>query len=169
MPIMTTQRTAFIFGLTALMLFSLAPVARADSPTNITAALASVGLNVPACKTPTGVAFTGTNKGAVTVSYNSEQKHLKILLSVHDALPNTVYVVDIRCWVFGPQNAIASFVTNGSGAGSTTIDLWMQYTPAMGTGFYVDLAVPSPLGAGDGKYGDTMIAGPFKITKDHDD
>ena len=149
---------------TALLL-GLSATAFAQNATNAHAPLVSIGPNVAACWGPNnqGGPFTGINKGVANVHYNAQQKRFSVNVSVHDALPNTRYDVDIRCWVFGPQQAIGTLTTDKAGTGSFQIDLWQEQVPAMGN-FYIDIAVPAqPGGPGAGGYGDTYIAGPFNL------
>jgi hypothetical protein len=80
---------------------------------------------------------------------------LRINVSVHDALPNTTYVVDIRC-----VGQIGALTTNSQGTGTAHITLPRTAPPAP---FYIDIAVPPPGGGGAGGYGDTFIAGPFNL------
>ena len=146
------------------LLFGLAGAALAQQAQNGTAALVSIGPNVSACKADGGGPYSGLNKGVANVHYNAVQKRFTINVSVHDALPNTTYVVDIRCWVFGPQNAIGALTTNKQGTGTAQIDLFLDKAPD--GDFYIDIAVPpgagiAPIGAFG--YGDTYIAGPFNL------
>jgi hypothetical protein len=130
------------------------------------APLVSIGPNVPYCTGPNTVGGplipSNGNKGVVNVQYNAQQKRFQVTVSVHDAQPNTTYDVDIRCWTFGPQQAIGQLKTNGQGTGTFQIDLWIDKVPAMGN-FYIDIAVPPPGGPGAGGYGDTYIAGPLNV------
>ena len=136
----------------------------AQNATNGNAPLISIGNNVAACQGQNqGGSFAGVTKGVANVHYNAVQKRFQVNVSVHDALPNTTYDVDIRCWVFGPQHAIGSLTTNKEGSGTFQIDLWLEKAPEMGN-FYVDIAVPSqPGGPGAYGYGDTYIAGPLNL------
>src|SRR5262249_8545889 len=103
--------------------------------------------------------FSGNNSGVVTAHFNAVQGRLKINVAVHDALPNTTYVVDIRC-----IGAIGSLTTNSQGTGTTQINLPEKTAPGS---FFVDIAVPpvasGPALGGAGVYGDTFIAGPFDL------
>jgi hypothetical protein len=110
-----------------------------------------VGLNVAECSG----SFLGPNSGVVNAHFNAVQHRLKINVAVHDALPDTLYVVDIRC--VGP---IGVLTTNKQGTGTFQIDLYQESAPRT---FYVDIAVPPPGGGGAGGYGDTFIAGPFTL------
>jgi hypothetical protein len=153
-----------LLAATALLL-GISGAALAQNAKNDNAPLVSIGVNVPACKGPNdqGGSFLGLNKGVVNVHYNAEQKRFQLNVAVHDALPNTTYDVDIRCWVFGPQHAVGSLTTNKQGTGTFQIDLWLEKVPEMAN-FYVDIAVPAqPNGPGAGGYGDTYIAGPFNV------
>jgi hypothetical protein len=146
---------------TAVLLFGLVGGALAQQAKNGNAPLVSIGLNVPACKADGGGSFSGLNKGVANVHYNAVQKRFSVNVSVHDALPNTTYVVDVRCWVFGPQNAIGALTTNKQGTGTAQIDLFLEKAPE--EDFYIDIAVPPPGNSGAGGYGDTYIAGPFDL------
>jgi hypothetical protein len=131
------------------------------------APLVSIGNNVQWCAgwNNLGGSFAPGlgNKGVVNVQYNAQQKRFQVNVSVHDAQPNTTYDVDIRCWAFGPQQAIGQLKTNGQGTGTFQIDLWLEKVPAMGN-FYIDIAIPAqPNGPGAGGYGDTYIAGPLNV------
>ena len=125
-------------------------VALGQTASNGTAALVSVGQNPAACAGP----FIGNNTGVVNVHFNAVQHRLKINVSVHDALPNTVYVVDIRC-----VGAIGALTTNSNGTGTAEMHLYRDSAP--GT-FYIDISVAGG-GGGAGGYGDTYIAGPFNL------
>src|SRR5262249_42862923 len=120
------------------------------------AKLVHVGLNVPECVGPSAGPFAGDDSGVVNVQYNAVQQREKINVSVHNALPNQEYVVDIRC-----VGAIGTLTTNGQGTGTAQIAL-SDVAAAPGT-FYVDIAVAPPGGGGAGGYGDTFIAGPFTL------
>jgi hypothetical protein len=158
------NKSRFISLITpAALLFGLAGGAMAQQTQNGTAPLVSIGLNVSACKAAGGT-YPGVNKGVANVHYNAEQKRFKVNVSVHDASPNTTYVVDVRCWVFGPQNAIGALTTNKQGTGTAQIDLFLDKAPE--GDFYIDIAVPPGAGVaytGAGGYGDTYIAGPFNL------
>lgn len=80
-------------------------------------------------------------------------------LSVHDALPNKTYVLDIRCWTFGPQSELGTLTTNSQGTGTAQFKL-NGVTPV--NPFYIDISVKNG-GGGAGGYGDTFIAGPFTL------
>ena len=108
--------------------------------------LVHVGPNPSACTGP----FAGTGSGVVNVHLDNSGNNLNV--SVHDALPNTTYVVDIRC-----VGAIGTFSTNSEGIGTASLDL----PSTLPTTFYIDVEVPPPGGAGAGGYGDLFIAGPF--------
>jgi hypothetical protein len=127
------------------------PLGLAASASNGTAHLVHVGLNVPQCVGP----FTGDDSGVVTAHYNAVQTRETINVSVHDALPSTTYVVDIRC-----VGQIGTLTTNSQGTGTAQIDL-SDVAAAPGT-FYVDISVLGG-GGGAGGYGDTFIAGPFTL------
>jgi hypothetical protein len=151
---------------TALLL-GLSGAALAQNATNDNAPLVSIGDNVQWCAGPynQGGSFApgNGNKGVAVVHYNPQKYRFSVNVSVHDALPNTTYDVDIRCWVFGPQNAIGHLTTNNQGTGTFQIDLSLDKVPAMGN-FYIDIAVPAqPTGRGAGGYGDTYIAGPLNL------
>jgi hypothetical protein len=89
----------------------------------------------------------------------------KVNLSVHDALPNTTYVLDIRCWTFGPQSELGTLTTNSQGTG--TAQFTLDTTQAGNTPvnpFYIDISVKGGgTGTGAYSYGDTFIAGPFTL------
>uniref|UniRef100_Q02AJ7 Spore coat protein U domain-containing protein n=1 Tax=Solibacter usitatus (strain Ellin6076) TaxID=234267 RepID=Q02AJ7_SOLUE len=159
------KRSYFISLITpAALLLGIAGSGFAQQAENRTASLVSIGPNVSTCKADGGGSYSGINKGVANVHYNAVQKRFSVNVSVHDALPNTTYVVDIRCWVFGPQNAIGAITTNKQGTGTAQIDLFMDKAPV--GDFYIDIAVPpgagvAPVGAGG--YGDTYIAGPFNL------
>ena len=127
------------------------PLALAANASTGNAKLVHVGLNVPECVGP----FAGDDSGVVNVQYNAVQQREKVNVSVHNALPNQEYVVDIRC-----VGAIGTLTTNGQGTGTAQIDL-SDVAVAPGT-FYVDISVPNG-GGGAGNYGDTFIAGPFTL------
>jgi hypothetical protein len=136
------------------------PVALAATSTNGTAPLVHVGLNPSECTAP--FSNTGTepnNSGVVNVHYNKVQDRFMVNLSVHDALPNTTYVLDIRCWMFGPQSELGTLTTDSDGTGTAQFTL-SGVTPR--PGFYVDISVKGG-GGGAGGYGDTFIAGPFTL------
>src|SRR5947209_5047941 len=100
----------------AIAVFAL-PVVPAFSSSgkaqNGTASLVHVGLNPSTCQ-----AITGTDSGVVNVHLNAVQDQFGVNVSVHDALPNTTYVVDIRC-----QRQIGSLTTNSEGTGTAHIDM----------------------------------------------
>ncbi len=108
--------------------------------------LVHVGPNPSACTGP----FAGTSSGVVNVSLDKSGNSVNV--SVHGALPNTTYVVDIRC-----VGAIGTFSTDSKGIGTASLDL----PSTLPTTFYIDVEVPPPGGAGFGGYGDSFIAGPF--------
>ena len=139
-----------------------ASIAAAQQAQNGTAPLISIGNNVSSCQASGGGSYLGVAKGVANVHYNATQKRFKVNVSVHDAQPNTTYVVDIRCWVFGPQGAITALTTNNQGAGAAQIDLFLETAPS--TPFYIDIAVPpAPGNTGAFGYGDTYIAVPFNL------
>jgi hypothetical protein len=127
------------------------PVALAANADNGTAHLVHVGLNPSACVGP----FVGPDSGVVNVHYNAVQSRETVNVSVHDALPNQTYVVDVRC-----VGQIGSLTTNSQGTGTAQIDL-ANVTAPPGT-FYIDISVLGG-GGGAGGYGDTFIAGPFTL------
>ncbi len=146
-----------LLALVAIVAIGIAvPVAFAANDYNGTASLVSIGPNVAACSGPSGGPFAGTDSGVVNVHFNVVQSREKVNVSVHDALPNTTYVVDVRC-----VGQIGTLTTNSQGTGTAQIDL-SNVTSPPGT-FYIDIAVPPPGGAGAGGYGDTRIAGPFTL------
>ena len=118
---------------------------------NGSAKLVHVGLNPFACSGT----FAGDDSGVVNAHYSAVQDRLKINVSVHDALPNTSYDVDIRC-----VGKIGTLTTNSQGTGTAQIDL-SNAASTPGT-FYVDISVFGG-GGGAGNYGDTFIAGPFTL------
>ena len=74
-------------------------------------------------------------------------------------MPNTTYVLDIRCWTFGPQSELGTLTTDSDGAGTAHFEL----TDVIPTDdFYIDISVKNG-GGGAGNYGDTFIAGPFTL------
>src|SRR6516225_8695350 len=115
------------------MLLVCAAMAQTTKTDN--APLVSIGPNVPYCTGPNTVGGplipSFGNKGVVNVQYNAQQSRFKVNVSVHDALPNTTYVVDIRCWIFGPKNAIGQLTTNSQGTGTFEIPLSLDKDPAM--------------------------------------
>ena len=117
-----------------------APVENGHAP------LVHVGPNPSSCTGP----FTGSDSGVVNVHIHQNGNFLNV--SVHDASPNTTYVVDIRC-----VGKIGTLDTNSEGTGTAQIDL----PSSLPASFFIDVSVPPPGGAGAGGYGDTFIAGPF--------
>src|SRR6478752_223787 len=100
-----------LLALTAVVAIGIAvPVALAANDYNGTAPLSNTGT-------------TPTDSGVVNVHYNLVQDRFMVNLSVHDALPNTTYVLDIRCWTFGPQNELGTLTTNSQGTGTAQIKL----------------------------------------------
>jgi hypothetical protein len=134
----------------ALLLLGMVGAAFAQNAQNGNAPLIHVGLNPDSC----GVGNPGSASGVVNVHFNQQQNRLKVNVSVHDALPNTTYVVDIRC-----QHAIGALTTNSQGTGTSTIELLQDTAPSV---FYIDISVANG-GGGAGNYGDTFIAGPFNL------
>ena len=122
-------------------------------PFNGNAHLIHVGLNPSTCAT-----VPGTKSGEVTVHTNATRNRSRINLSVHGAVPNTTYAVDLRCVA-----QIGTLTTNGSGRGTAHINL--SASLPTGTPLFIDISVPS--GAGAGGYGDTFIAGPFNLGPKH--
>ncbi len=153
------MKKAFL-GLAALVAVAVVvPMALAANAYNGTAALMHQGVNPPECTAP----FNGTDNtasGVVNVHYNVVQQRFMVNLSVHDALPNTTYVVDVRCDAFGAAGPIGTLTTNGRGTGTAQIEFAQTTMPPT---FYIDIAVPPPGGSGAGGYGDTFIAGPFNL------
>jgi len=139
-----------LLSASAALGLGLPGVALAQNADNDTAALVHVGLNPSTCGT-----IPGTNSGVVNVHFTANQNRFKVNVSVHDALPNTTYVVDIRC-----VGAIGSLTTNSQGTGTAQIDLSVAAPPS-GL-FYIDISVFGG-GGGAGGYGDTFIAGPFSL------
>jgi hypothetical protein len=134
--------------MTALAALSIATVASADSMAN--RPLIHVGMNVIQCS---GTALNiGSTNGVVSSRYQRGQNHLVVNVAVHDALPNTTYVIDVRC-----MGAIGALTTDSTGVGSAQLDLNLDAVP---TQYYIDISVPN-VGGGFGNYGDTFVAGPF--------
>ena len=153
-----------LLALTAVVAIGVAvPVALAANASNGTAALVHVGLNPSECAGPfSNTGTEPTNSGVVNVHYNTVQGRFMVNLSVHHALPNTEYVLDIRCWTFGPETPkLGTLTTDSDGTGTAQFALsGVTATP----GFYVDISVKGDLsGDGAGGYGDTFIAGPFTL------
>ncbi len=150
-----------LLALVAIVAIGIAvPVALSANAYNGNAPLVHVGLNPPNCSAPfDNTGTTPTNGGVVNVHYNVTQNRFMVNLSVHDALPNTTYVLDIRCWTFGPQSELGSLTTNSEGTGTAqfTLDNTTPLNP-----FYIDISVKNG-GGGSGNYGDTFIAGPFNL------
>ena len=98
-----------ILALTAVVAIGVAvPVALAANSSNGTAKLVHVGLNPSECTAPfsnTGTELT--DSGVVNVHYNKVQDRFMVNLSVHHAMPNTEYVLDIRCWTLIPSPSSA--------------------------------------------------------------
>jgi hypothetical protein len=87
------------------------PVALSATASNGTAPLMYHGLN-PA---DVPVLAPGTPaSGVVNAHYNKDQNRFKVNLSVHHALPNTTYVLDIRYWAFGPQSELGTLTRTRS-------------------------------------------------------
>lgn len=136
------------------------PAALAASDTNGTASLNHVGLNPGTCSPSEGGAYAGPASGVVNVHYNTVQNRFMVNLSVHDALPNTTYVLDVRCFAFGPQNELGTLTTDAYGSGTAQFTL-NGVKPV--NGFYIDISVKHG-GGGAFDYGDTFIAGPFNLS-----
>jgi hypothetical protein len=147
----------------SLIVFTMIGFAQPQTKTDH-ANLVSIGNNVAACNVQENNGpFIGLTKGVVNVQYNAQQTRFKVNVSVHDALPNATYDVDIRCRIFGPvTNAIGQLKTNSQGTGTFQIDLSLDQVAAMAS-FYIDIAIPGPGGPGAGGYGDTLIAGPLNV------
>ena len=139
-----------VVGVAALACVGIGAAAQ-DDGYNANAALVHVGMNPPECGGPT---LVGSKSGVVSTHFNQAQKRLKITVSVHDALPNTTYVVDIRC-----NGAIGALTTDSTGTGLVEINLFNDSAPA---NFYIDISVPN-VGGGYANYGDTFVAGPFNL------
>jgi hypothetical protein len=107
--------------------------------------LIHVGPNPVSCDGP----FAGPESGVVNVHINPTGNFLN--LSVHDALPNTLYQAHIRCSII-----IGNFTTDSEGA--ATIQLALP--PVLPPTFFIDISVPGG-GTGFLGFGDTFIAGPF--------
>jgi len=147
------KRVAPCFGVIAAvtLCLSLIDTAPAQDLENHTAALAHVGLNPSSCGKVLGV-----ESGTVNVHLNGARDRFKVIVSVSNALPNTTYVVDIRC-----VTAIGSLTSNSQGAGAVEFELPLSALPA--NDFFIDISVPNG-GNGAGNYGDTFIAGPFNLS-----
>jgi hypothetical protein len=159
---MTRFRMFATISLGALLTLAFAGLAQAapagPSAENGTAALVHVGSNPSTCANP-----GGTVSGVVNTHTNIVQDSREINISVHGALSDTTYVVDIRCEVAD----IGTLTTNAQGTGTAHIDLigstwptpasWTHLPPDI---YYIDLSIPRG-GGGAGGYGDTFIAGPF--------
>jgi hypothetical protein len=136
------------------------PVALGANDYNGTAPLVHVGLNPSECTAPfSNTGTVPTDSGVVNVHYNKVQNRFMVNLSVHNALPNTTYVLDVRCWQFGPQSELGTLTTNSAGTGTAHFTV-SNVTPT--AGFYIDISVKGG-GGGVGGYGDTFIAGPFTL------
>jgi hypothetical protein len=152
------KRLFVLFGVLAAAVAVAVPAGLAASDSNGTASLIHVGLNPSTCSSSQG-AYAGTESGVVNVHYNKVQGRFMVNLSVHDALPNTTYVLDVRCWTFGPQSELGTLTTDSDGTGTAhfTLD---GVTPTKN--FYIDISVMHGHG-GAFDYGDTFIAGPFNL------
>jgi hypothetical protein len=135
------------FGVVAAMCLGAVGVAPADNADKESAALIHVGLNPSTCGT-----ISGTDSGDVNVNFKV-QRWFKTNIFVYGALPNTTYVVDIRC-----VGAIGSLTTDSEGIAKIHLP---RVTPPSSP-FYIDISVPNG-GGGAGGYGDTFIAGPFNL------
>ncbi len=148
---MMRLRMLVIISIGALSSLAFASLAQAaptgPSAENGTAALEHVGLNPAGCDNP-----GGTLSGVVNTHANVIQNRREINVSVHGALPDTTYVVDLRC-----HSGIGSLTTNAEGTGTAHIYLVGSSWPAT---YFIDISVPHG-GNGAGGYGDTFIAGPF--------
>jgi hypothetical protein len=144
----------------ALLLLGMVGGAFAQNAQNGNAPLIHVGPNLASCGDGSNP-YPGPASGVVNVHFNKQQNRLKVNVSVHDALPNTSYAVDIRCWKFGPHNSIGVLTTNSQGTGTFTIDLAQDTAPPV---FYIDISVPNATALiGAYGWGDTFIAGPFNL------
>ena len=135
-----------------LALLAVPALSLAGQDNNGTASLVHVGLNPSACTT-----VPGTDSGVVNAHLNAVQDRFGLNVSVHDALPNQTYVVDIRC-----QGQIGTLTTNGQGTGTAHIDLTASTSGPATEPFYIDISVLGG-GGGSGGYGDTFLAGPFNL------
>jgi hypothetical protein len=136
------------------------PVASSATASNGTAPLMHYGLN-PA---DVPVLDPGTPaSGVVNVHYNKNQDRFKVNLSVHDALPNTTYVLDIRYWAFTHTSAdeLGTLTTNSEGTATAQFQIDVSNI-VLTPNFYIDISVKNG-GGGVGGYGDTFIAGPFTL------
>lgn len=145
------KRVFLCFGvIVAVVLCPGVDTAPAQDLENVTATLAHVGLNPSSCGKVLGV-----ESGTVNVHLNGVRDRFKVIISVSNALPNTTYVVDIRC-----VTAIGSLTSNSQGTGAAEFELPVSAVPA--SDFFIDISVPNG-GNGAGNYGDTFIAGPFNL------
>ena len=144
------KRVSPCFGVvgTFLLCLVLVGIAQARSADHDNAALVHVGLNPASCAT-----IPGAHSGMVHVSVF--RRRFRVQVSVHDALPDTTYVVDIRC-----VGAIGSLTSDSEGTATAQIELPRSALPA--SGFFIDISVANG-GGGAGNYGDTFIAGPFAL------
>jgi hypothetical protein len=117
---------------------------------NGNAYLLHVGANPPC-----GVTVPGKKSGEVNVHLNAANTSYQVNISVRGALPKTTYAADIRCVAL-----IGTLTTNASGHGTAHLTISSPLSVA-GTPFFVDVSVPPA--SGSGTYGDTFIAGPFKL------
>jgi hypothetical protein len=136
------------------------PVALAANAQNGTAPLYHYGPNPPGLVVPALSPDTAAS-GVVNVHYNKGQDRFMVNLSVHDALPNATYVLDVRYWAFTgtSQDELGTLTTNSKGTGTAHFKV-SNVTPT--PEFYIDISVKGG-GGGAGGYGDTFIAGPFTV------
>jgi len=147
--------TGVICGSAALGVATVAQASPGKGPGhqkafNGNAHLIHVGLNPATCST-----IPGTKSGQVNLHSNATRNRSRVNVSVHGALRNTTYAVDIRCVA-----QIGILTTNGAGNGTAHISL--SSTLPTGSQIFIDISVPGG-GGGSGGYGDTFIAGPFNL------
>lgn len=146
------KSVSLCFGVIAAVALCLSVIdaVSAQDLENVTVALAHVGPNPSSCGKVLGV-----ESGTVNVHLNGARDQFKVIVSVSNALPNTTYVVDIRC-----VTAIGNLTSNSQGTGAAEFELPISALPAKD--FFIDISVPNE-GNGAGNYGDTFIAGPFNL------
>lgn len=146
---MNIRKSLAIGAMVGSLLATAALPALAKNNFNDEAHLMHVGLNPAECTGP----FTGPDSGEVNVHNNVNKDSTRLNVEVHHALPNQVYVIDVRC-----VGQIGSLTTNSQGEGNAHLSM-----PGTITGsFYIDISVLGG-GGGAGGYGDTFIAGPFEL------
>ena len=146
------KKLCLSIGCSLMALLAIPGFGVAAQDENGTASLVHVGLNPSTCGTVPGKA-----SGVVNVHLNAVQDRFTVNVAVHDALPTTTYVVDIRC-----QGKVGALTTNAQGTGTAQIDLPASASGPASEPFYIDVEVPNG-GGGAGGYGDSFIAGPFNL------